>query len=146
MCPRRVFFLVSFQNAQTASALLAALRAAPWLPRLVAALPFALAAIGAATVAHWAAVDDLRAYFIVQFYPLLTIPALLWLFPAHYSHAHRLVGALGWYALAKAAEVADRPVFRATCGLVSGHTLKHLIASLSMLWCIFFIVERRPLA
>jgi hypothetical protein len=115
----------------------------PFLPELVAWLPVHLTIIGLLSVVYWAKVDDLRPYLIVQFYPLLTIPVLLALFPARFTHSHLLLVALAWYALAKVVEVLDRPIFKWTLGLVSGHTLKHLISSLSMLWCVMYVVQRR---
>lgn len=45
--------------------------------------------------------------------------------------AMRWVWVIAIYALAKLLELADDPVFEATGGLVSGHTLKHLVASLA---------------
>ncbi|SFP54093.1 hypothetical protein SAMN05443579_112127 [Variovorax sp. PDC80] len=44
---------------------------------------------------------------------------------------------LGWviaaYVLAKAFELADQPIYEATQGVISGHTLKHLCAALAAL-------------
>ncbi|MFS2054435.1 hypothetical protein ACEN8K_37090, partial [Variovorax sp. CT11-76] len=44
---------------------------------------------------------------------------------------------LGWviaaYVLAKAFELADQPIYEATHGVISGHTLKHLCAALAAL-------------
>ena len=36
---------------------------------------------------------------------------------------------IGWYALAKSAEIADHDIWNATQGLIAGHTLKHLLAA-----------------
>ncbi len=104
-----------------------------------------LTALGVFSVVWWATVDDLRLYGIVQFYPLLAIPLLLWLFPARYSHAGFIMTALACYGIAKALEDADGLVFR-HAELVSGHTLKHLAAALGA-WCIVLMLKRRrPLA
>ncbi len=44
---------------------------------------------------------------------------------------------LGWviaaYVLAKVFELADQPIYEATQGVISGHTLKHLCAALAAL-------------
>lgn len=44
---------------------------------------------------------------------------------------------LGWviaaYVLAKALELADQPIYEATQGVISGHTLKHLCAAMAAL-------------
>jgi hypothetical protein len=75
---------------------------------------------------------DLRPYVLVQYYPVLLIPAILLLFP---SAAGRrgwppLLGAIGCYAAAKVLEQLDCAIF-SLGGIVSGHTLKHLAAAMS---------------
>ena len=72
--------------------------------------------------------DDLRPYYWVQLVPLLTIPAVMVLYSSRYSHQWLLLVALGWYALAKAAESYDLAIFQHTRELISGHSIKHLLA------------------
>lgn len=73
---------------------------------------------------------DLRFYALIQFYPLVALPLLLWLFPkARYTTGPYLFWLLFWYAAAKALEAFDREVFALFGNLVSGHTLKHLAAA-----------------
>ncbi len=93
-------------------------------------------AIGAGSVLYWhftssAGQGDLRPYALVQLFPMLAVPLLLVLFPARYTHGAHWVAALALYALAKIAEVSDVAVFRAG-SIVSGHTLKHLLAALAI--------------
>lgn len=88
------------------------------------ALPWLLAA-GVLSVLAWAWNGDLRAYALVQFLPLLLTPAIALLYPARAGRWHG--AALLLYALAKAAELADAPLYAALG--VSGHTLKHLLAA-----------------
>lgn len=103
--------------------------------RIGLAALLALLVAGPASVLYWAATEaagagDLRAYGLVQFTPLLLVPLLLWLLPARYSRGGDLLAVLALYALAMALEWLDRPIFELT-GIVSGHTLKHLIAALA---------------
>lgn len=103
--------------------------------RIGLAALLALLVAGPASVLYWAATEaagagDLRAYGLVQFTPLLLVPLLLWLMPARYSRGGDLLAVLALYALAMALEWLDRPIFELT-GIVSGHTLKHLIAALA---------------
>jgi hypothetical protein len=119
------------------------LRAGLWLmPLLVAA--------GVASVLYWHRTEqeghgDLRFYYLVQFYPLLVLPILLLFFPARYTGTSYLVGALGWYVLAKVLEDPfDAPVYSHTG--VSGHTLKHLSAALAALWILEMLRHRRPVS
>jgi predicted membrane channel-forming protein YqfA (hemolysin III family) len=114
----------------------------------VLALPVLLA-VGAGAVLYWimseaAGTGDLRAYGLAHFYPMLLIPLLLWLFPARYTRAGDVLAVLGLYGLALAVEWLDRPLFDLT-GLVSGHTLKHLLATLAAAWALHMLIRRRPL-
>ena len=90
---------------------------------------------------------DLRLYGFVQFYPLLTIPLLIWLFPARYTHAGYVFVSLGWYLLAKGLETyfVDHAIYSAG-RLVSGHTLKHLAAAAGAFWLFLMVQYRRPAA
>ncbi len=79
-------------------------------------MPVVLLVTGVVSVAYWHMTDDLRPYFIVQFYPLLTIPVMLALFDPVYSHGHHLLWSLGWYLLAKVTETLDKQIFSWTRG------------------------------
>jgi len=85
---------------------------------------------------------DLRPYVLVQFYPVLAIPLVLLLFPRTYTLAIGYVGAWAGYALAKVVELADVPIFRRS-GVVSGHTLKHLVAAAGIGILVWMLVRRR---
>jgi hypothetical protein len=100
-----------------------------------------LLAAGVAAVLYWKWTGDLRFYALVQFYPMLAIPLLLFLFPGP-STGHYW-GAMGWYAAAKACEMLDRPIFEAV-GLVSGHNLKHCLAAMSAAWILRMLALRQP--
>lgn len=87
---------------------------------------------GIASVVVWHVTDDLRLYAWVQFMPLLVMPAVLLLFDSPYTHRGLLLVALAIYAVAKLAEHYDRAVFTATGQIISGHSLKHLLAALAL--------------
>jgi hypothetical protein len=108
--------------------------------------------LGFASVLTWhlgeqRGAGDLRLYGFVQFYPLVTIPLLIWLFPARYTRAGDVFVALGWYLLAKVLEIGfvDQGIYAAG-RLVSGHTLKHLTAALGAYWLFRMVRYRRPVA
>jgi len=110
-------------------------------------LPVFLAS-GLASIAYWhaseaAGAGDLRPYVLVQFFPALAIPLMLWLFPARYTRGGDIVVVLVIYGAAKIFEVLDGRIF-AMGGLVSGHTLKHLMAALACWWLIAGTMARRP--
>jgi hypothetical protein len=117
----------------------AALRLLPWL-----------AAAGPATVLYWIWSEaqgrgDLRPYALLQLAVLLLIPALLRLYPSRYSGEGQILAVLGLYLSALLLDRGDRLVFALSGGLVSGHTLKHLVAALAALWIIRYLRRRRRL-
>jgi hypothetical protein len=115
-------------------------------PRLGPWLWLPLVAAGVFGVTHWFWTEqhgagDVRWYALVQFLPMLVIPILLLAFPARYYRTADLFAILGWYVLAKVLELTDRWIYTAN-GVVSGHTLKHLVASLGALWIVFLLQRR----
>lgn len=104
-------------------------------PRAGARVLAPLVAISAASVLHWVATEhagagDLRAYVLVQAGSVAAVPIVLARFPRREGTAG-WCGAAALYLAAKVAEAADGAVLRAT-GIVSGHTLKHLLAALAI--------------
>jgi len=103
--------------------------------RLGARLLAPLIAGGIASVLYWRwtdlrSNDDLRFYGLVQVGTLVGVLALTLLRPSRYTRAKDPFLVICLYGLAKAFEVLDRPVF-ALGQIVSGHTLKHLVAALA---------------
>ncbi len=113
--------------------------------RLAAVLLVPAILLGMASVLYWNWTDDLRPYIWVQLIPLLTLPAVMILFRNGYTHQWLLLVALGWYVLAKAAELNDLAIYNGTQGIVSGHTLKHLLAAAAC-YCILLMLQRRKSA
>jgi len=88
---------------------------------------------------------DLRPYILVQFYPLLAILLLLWMFEPRYTRGYDFLIALAFYIAAKVFEVADKPVYAATGNVISGHTLKHLSAGVGGYWLARMLASRERL-
>jgi hypothetical protein len=129
--------------------LLAALIAERVDPRAGLWLLGPMVALGVGSVLHWhlterAGVGDLRPYYFVQFYPLLAIPLVLVLFPRPYTGSSAYLVALAGYLLAKGLELADEPVYRLGW-VVSGHTLKHLLAAAGIGALVWMLGHRRAL-
>jgi hypothetical protein len=99
-------------------------------------------AAGLASVAYWHWTGDLRPYLWVQLAPLLAIPAVVLLFEARYTHRRYLLWAASLYAVSKLLEHFDAAIFDGTGGLVSGHTLKHLLAAAGG-YVLALMLERR---
>lgn len=89
--------------------------------------------MGLTSVVVWAVTTDLRFYFWIQFSSFITIPIILLLFPSRYSHKYWYFISLAFYALAKWTEVKDREIFLATNEVISGHSLKHILAAVGLL-------------
>ena len=88
---------------------------------------------------------DMRAYILVQFFPITTIPIMLIFFPGHYDRVRDIVLVMVAYGVAKGAEVWDHEIYDGLGGLMSGHTLKHLIAGLGTLVWVRYLKRRRVL-
>jgi hypothetical protein len=107
-----------------------------------------LVAIAAATVIYWhwteqRGAGDLRLYALVQFYPVVAIPLMLWWLPPRYTRGGDLLAAAATYAAAKVPELLDGWILSVTRA-VSGHTLKHLLAALAGYWVLRMLRHRRP--
>ena len=106
-----------------------------------------LTAAGLGSVWYWqwsesAGHGDLRAYGLMQLYPLLLVPLLLRLYPARYSGDRDILVILALYLAALLCDWLDKPI-AALAGFVSGHTLKHLFAALAAFWVLRRLQHRR---
>jgi len=105
--------------------------------------PFLL--LGLASVLYWSSSErahqgDLRLYILVQYLPAVLIPVILLLFPSRLSRVGFVWTVVALYALAKLFEAADHLVF-SLGQIVSGHTLKHVVAAVGMY--VFLLAVRR---
>ncbi len=71
---------------------------------------------------------DLRPYLLIQGLPLLLIPLWQWVHGAPRRDRRAFGLALALYVLAKWAELNDQALLDAL-GVISGHTIKHLLAT-----------------
>lgn len=99
--------------------------------------------LGLASVITWHYTDDLRLYVWVQFMPLLVIPAALLCFDSPHKDRRFLLAALAIYVISKLAEYYDSTLFTATGNLISGHSLKHLLAALALFVVYWMLNARR---
>ncbi|MCM8533310.1 MAG: ceramidase [Lentisphaeraceae bacterium] len=86
---------------------------------------------GVVSVVYWALFNDLKPYILVQFVPMIWIP--IHISKSKTPYAPYLWKLIIFYTFAKALEMGDRIIYEATSHLVSGHSLKHISASLSIL-------------
>ncbi len=100
--------------------------------------------IGLASVVYWRVFDDLRFYYWIQLAPLVSLLFIILLFRPKYSNRWLLLAGLGWYGVAKLAELGDKAIFAATQNIVSGHALKHLLAGLGCYFIFLSLKGRKP--
>lgn len=113
--------------------------------RTGAALLWPLLVIAIASLLLWRQNGDLRLYAWVQFFPLLTVPALFLLRPPKYTGTLYWIVAAALYAVAKVFEHFDAAIF-SIGDIVSGHTLKHLVAAAACFAILRYFQTRRPIA
>jgi surface polysaccharide O-acyltransferase-like enzyme len=104
--------------------------------------PLVLAGMASVGYWYWSETQgrgDLRAYGVVQFLPMLLMAVMLMIFRGKGRSAPWLWGALGTYVAAKVAEHFDQAIYDAT-GIVSGHSVKHVLGALTVLWAVFAVL------
>jgi hypothetical protein len=104
-----------------------------------------LVVAGVASVGYWYWSElqgrgDLRAYAVIQFLPMLLLPLMLIICIGKGLSTPWLWATLGTYALSKAAEHFDKVIYDTT-GIMSGHSIKHVLASLAVLWAVFAVLR-----
>ncbi len=105
--------------------------------------------VGFASVEYWAwtesrGVGDLRPYAIVQFLPMLMIPVILLTHKPAIGAARYYWWMLAFYLVAKLLEFFDADVF-AFGYLISGHSLKHVVAAMTPAVFLYALIKRRRL-
>ena len=113
-------------------------------PRIALKLFTPLLAAGMASVVYWYVSElngsgDLRPYLLVQFLPIVLIPLMLVLFNSRLSGNKYIWGIICAYAVSKLMEHFDARIYSAL-GVVSGHSLKHLVAAFATF--IFYLALR----
>lgn len=107
---------------------------------------FAVASVAWWVVTGQTGAGDLRPYLLLQGLPLILIPLWQWLYRAARRDKLAFAGALALYVAAKFAELGDHALL-ASLGVISGHTLKHLLATAAAAVLVARLVERqRPRA
>jgi hypothetical protein len=113
------------------------LRLLPWL---------LLFGIGSVIYWYWSeqqGAGNLNFYIVIQFYSLLLIIMLGIILPSRYTHGAVMYRVIGLYGIAKIAESLDREIY-ALSGVISGHTLKHLLGALAVYWILRMLQRRCP--
>ena len=95
-------------------------------------LDTALIAVAILGVAVWHVNGDLRWYLGLQLWCVLVLPYWLMASGTAKPIQWAMLAAIFWYVLAKITESTDVWIWQHTQQLISGHTLKHLLASVAL--------------
>lgn len=90
-------------------------------------------------------VGDLRPYLLLQALTMVLIPLWQWLYRRPRGERLAFAAALGLYGLARVAELLDHPL-AALLAPLTGHTLKHLLATAAAAVVVAQLVRRGPSA
>ncbi|WP_422996211.1 hypothetical protein [Undibacterium sp. Di24W] len=122
--------------ALACASLLAAVRAdlVPGMSRRTALLELSIF-LGCAifSVGWWQQTADLRWYLLLQISTLCLIPIWQFVYAAPMRQRRLFGGAIMLYVLAKICECLDHTILL-HLGLISGHSLKHILAALAAAW------------
>ncbi len=115
--------------------------------RIGRAVLIPLLLIGIASVEYWAYTEtngqgDLRPYVVVQFLPMMLVPAILLTYKPAIGSAKYFWYMLLYYVLAKLFEFIDSELYAAG-GVISGHSLKHVFAAMASATVLFALMKRR---
>jgi hypothetical protein len=107
--------------------------------------------VGVITVIYWYASErqgagNLIPYAAYQTWSIVVIVLLLMAWPARrYTHGGLLAWAAAWYGLAKVVETFDLQVYRLLGNTLSGHTIKHVLASFAVFAIVRQLRVREPI-
>ncbi len=103
--------------------------------------------IGILSVCYWCFSEsgDLRIYALVQFYPMIAIPIILLFFKSKGVRSYGYWMLLMFYVIAKLFEHFDEEIYE-LLKVISGHSLKHIIAGLGLLYLLIHCKKNIPSA
>src|SRR5262249_41270312 len=109
--------------------------------RLGLRLLWPLVIAGIASVLWWRWNGNLWPYAVDQYLSIVLIVLMMILFRSRYSRGRDLLWVGAFSALAKIGEAWDGPIY-AWRGWVSGHTLKHIAATVAVYWVYRMLAKR----
>jgi len=116
-------------------------------PQVGRRLLLPLLLVGISSVLYWAHTEalgagDLRPYALVQFLPMLLIPLTIFLYRSRSDLTRYLWWMIAFYVAAKVSEQLDDVLYSAG-SILSGHSLKHLLASLAPASILYGLMQRK---
>jgi len=104
---------------------------------------------GVASVLYWHITEglgkgDLRLYAIVQYLPMILIPLMIVMYESANTQKRFIIWGLVFYGLSKLFEALDESVFEMSGNLISGHSIKHVMAALGSFFVMKMFFISRP--
>jgi hypothetical protein len=92
--------------------------------------------VGLSSVIYWIVTEhagkgDLRWYGLVQFFPVIAIPLLLYLYKPAFKYSKEVILMFVFFGLAKFAEHCDKEIYDTVSNTLSGHSLKHIFVAIA---------------
>lgn len=98
--------------------------------------------VGITSVIYWHMTDDLRLYVWVQFVSLTLLLLIIFIYkPAHLQTKY-LFYAVFFYAFSKLFEYFDKQIYELMGQVLSGHTIKHLLAAVATFFFYILLKQR----
>ena len=107
-------------------------------PKLEQWLLIPMCVLGVFSVLYWNFMDDLRLYAWVQFFSTALLLIVIFIYKPNTYQTKFLVFAFIFYILSKITEHYDQIIFSITHNVISGHTIKHLLAGIATFY--FYLV------
>jgi hypothetical protein len=101
-----------------------------------------LCLLGIFSVLYWHMNDDLRIYAWVQFFSLALLIIVISIYKPSSMQTKYLIFAIVFYVFSKITEYFDVTVFNLTLEMISGHSIKHLLAAISTVF--FYLILKHP--
>jgi hypothetical protein len=114
-----------------------------WSVEIAKKVHWPLVAIGISSILLWHFTGDLRPYMFFKHEPIIFIVVLLVFTTGAYDRSKDYFIALGLFLAATIFELADKQVFE-ILNIMSGHTIKHLLAGLAC-WYLFKMIQNRQI-
>ena len=102
----------------------------------------ALVGVGVGSVLNWFWGGNLLPYLVMQASFVATALLVTVLVPSRFTHAAWLYGGAALYGTAIVCEKFDRPIAAMLGGVLSGHTLKHLLAAAALFVIYRMLLQR----
>ncbi len=98
--------------------------------------------VGICSVIYWHITDDLRIYAWVQFVSMALLLIIISVYKPNYLKTKYLIYAFVFYTLSKLAEHFDKQIFELMGQIVSGHSIKHLLAAITTFFFYILLKQR----